>query len=156
VHHKECWVEVGGCGAYGCASAPAKVNADGAPPPHTAWGDTKKCPVCGETIKSIAVKCRYCQTELGGVDPLTAQEFKDRHEQAQKLKGFRSGVIVMFCFSIIGLLAPIMLITSLIVVFANRDKVKAAGPLSLALGYASIGVSGLYTLLMILFLLTSI
>ena len=26
--------------------------------------DTQPCPVCGETIKSVAVKCRFCNTEL--------------------------------------------------------------------------------------------
>jgi hypothetical protein len=156
VHHTECWTEVGGCGAYGCANAPAKKEDHPPTQANSAWGDTKKCPVCAETIRSIAVKCRYCGTELGTVDPLTSDEFRKRHEKGRQSEGMRNGVVGLFVLSILGLFAPITLVVALVLVIFKRPQLRAAGNLTLTLAIAAGGISALYSLLMLIFILISI
>lgn len=41
--------------------------------------ETKPCPVCGETIKSAAIKCRFCNTDL------VARESAEKAEVEQQL-----------------------------------------------------------------------
>src|SRR5262249_11929714 len=58
VHHRECWAEVGGCSTYGCSQAPAPGKEAPSPfGPQSAWGDTKRCPACGEEIRAVALRC---------------------------------------------------------------------------------------------------
>ena len=154
VHHQECWNEVGGCATYGCKQAPA-LNKGAAPmqTPLSAWGDTKPCPVCGEKVKSIAVKCRYCGTDFGTVDPLSAADMRNRIAKDESLRSMRVGVIVLFAFSVLGLLAPLMAIISLVWVLPKRKQLLDAGPVYLVLGYVSVALSVLYSILMLSFIL---
>jgi len=154
VHHRECWSEVGGCSTYGCTQAPAiDKSGNTAVQPRSAWGDEKTCPACGESIKSIALRCRYCDTDFDTVDPMTAKDLRRQARKAEELQGLKTTVAVLFVVSLIGLLAPIAGLVGAALLLPKRAELQKAGPLFTVLAYASLGLSGLYSVLMLLFVL---
>jgi hypothetical protein len=152
VHHQECWNEIGGCATYGCTQAPA-LEKD-APPvqPQSAWGDTKLCPVCAERVKSIAVKCRYCGFDFGTVDPLTADDVRQRIARGETSSQLQVGIILLFIASIIlPCLAPITLIVIPAWLWPKRADVKRTGPIFVVLAVAAFALSVLYSVLIAVF-----
>jgi hypothetical protein len=155
VHHRDCWTEVGGCATYGCDNAPKSDKIAPAEAPRSAWGDTKKCPACGEKIKSIALRCRYCGTDFETVDPLTLKDLRGQVVKEERLQATRIAVIVLFVLSILGCPAPVLSIVAPCYVFLKRRTIARAGPTYLVMGYSAIGISFLYLILGTLFFLFS-
>lgn len=157
LHHRECWWEMAGCGTYGCREAPAVEKSEtSVDTPLAAWGDTKNCPACGEEIKSIALRCRYCRTDFDTVDPLTAKDLRRQAVRDEKMDSLQKSLVATFVVSLIGCLAPIMLMISCVLVLPNRDRLMKCSPLYWVMGYASLGLSAIYTALMILFFISDL
>jgi len=156
VHHRECWSEIGGCGTYGCQQAPPPDKSEhSVQAPLTAWGDVKRCPACGEMIKSIALRCRFCDAEFDTVDPLTKGDLRKQARRQEEVRTFKVIVVVLFAVSLLLFcLAPIMAIVDAVVILPRRETLRRCGPAHMVMGYTALGLTAIYTILIALFMLT--
>ena len=92
--------------------------------------------------------------EFGTVDPLSAMDMRAKMVRQASQKSMRSSAVTLFVCSIIGVL-PLMAIIALAWVLPKRKELARAGPVYLILGYCSLGLSVLYSLLMLFFAMSS-
>ncbi len=93
-------------------------------------GDTRPCPVCGETIKTVALKCRFCNTDL------TAFATKQDHETEKDLFSGYPAMIYS-----VGQLLPFLVVIALAIGvgyaaqhYAAQSRSRDAGILYTILG----------------------
>jgi hypothetical protein len=148
-YHKSCWDEIGGCGSYGCKQA---AVAEKPPLPvlvGAGWGDSKKCPQCGNEIGSSLLVCS-CRARFPWADPMTAEEYHAWLDQQAAISGARTLLIWMFILSLIGVTAPIAGPIAGIYAWAKRTQLAGTGGTYLAMGYGSAAIGAMYSLLIVI------
>ena len=79
-------------------------------------------------------------------------KLRDLHRQADRddsLKSVRQSAVALFVVSLVGCLAPLMLIISLCVVIPKHKQLMKCGPLFAVMGWASVIISGIWSLILL-------
>jgi hypothetical protein len=152
VHHDECWNEIGGCGTYGCEQAP-KVDKEVVPVTTRAWGDTKTCPACGETIRAMAIRCRFCRTDFQTIDPMGRDDLIQMKVRKAQMRDLKRVTLALFTFSLLGITSPITGLISSAYLMPKQDQLRKCGAMYLVLAWMIFGLSALFSSLIAVFLL---
>ena len=150
--HRACWDEIGGCPTYGCEFM-AISAADGDSGTEAGWGDQKDCPRCHKPIKAAALKCRFCKTTFPSAVPMSEQVFLEWERQQADTKPMRTAAVVLFVASLLGFLAPLLVLVGVPWALYRRAGLTRAGGTYVVLTWFGLGLSVLYTFLMIVALL---
>ena len=87
------------------------------------------------------------------VDPLSVADLRVQARTQERADSSKKSVVAVFVLSIFGLLAPLMLVVSLVYTIRKRDQLSRCGPVFVIMSWASVVLSALYSVLLLLFFL---
>ena len=126
MHHRDCWEYNGGCGKYGCASAPATEKLTDLEVPPSFWGQTEKeCPACHNRIQAAALRCRHCGTVFSTARPQGTGEFAAQRQMEGDRPALRRTITVLLVFSILPCTAALAAVAGGIWYAVNRRRLAA-------------------------------
>lgn len=148
-YHRECWDEIGGCATYGCELMPkAPKSEDEVAEGEGGWGDEKACPRCGKSIRSVAVKCRFCKARFPSPVPMTSAEYGAWGASRSQLGRVRTQAIVLFALSVLGVLAPVLVLVGAIWLWRSHKALRKVGGPHEVLAYGSVILSLFYCIIL--------
>jgi hypothetical protein len=149
-HHKDCWDYNGGCGTYGCPSAPPTQKLTDIEVPPSFWGQAEKqCPACGSQIQAAALRCRFCGTVFSTVRPQQTDEFQHERMTEADLPKLRRRSVWLLVFSVIPFTAAPALLLGGIWYSLNRARLANLPLAQRSIATIALGVAGVQTLLLI-------
>ena len=149
-HHKECWDYNGGCGSYGCPSAPPTQKLTDMEVPPSFWGQSdKECPVCHNRIQAAALRCRHCGTVFSTARPQDINEFQQQKQVASDLPKLRRQSIVLLVLSIIPCTAALAAVGGAIWYSSNRRRLAALPAQQAAMPKIALAVASIQTIVLL-------
>jgi RING finger family protein len=150
-YHQDCWEENGGCGAYGCAQAPAVEQRRAIEIPVSFWGqEHKPCPACGHQILAAAVRCRHCGATFASARPEDSDEFQRRTTLKERLPKAKRTIVVTFGLSLLPFIAPFAAVWGFIWHTNHREELQALPSLYNALSKIGLAVATGQTILLVI------
>src|SRR3954464_14041983 len=106
-YHADCWQDNGGCAVYGCAKVPPTEKLAEVEVPVSYWGqEHKPCPVCGQQILAVALRCRHCGTMFDTARRQDSAEFTQKTAQKMRAPSLQKKAVWVLITGLIPFTAP--------------------------------------------------